>query len=82
MCLACVFLMLALCLADLAGISFVRGNPLPESVQAWIAGHPDAVIFGEVQQCAETENSQSIYLKNVYLFNTSDENQSGQEISI
>lgn len=72
-CLVCVLLMLALCLADLAGISFIRGNPLSESVQTWIAGHPDAVICGEVQQCVETENSQSVYLKSVYLFYESEE---------
>lgn len=66
-CLACVLLMLVLCLADLAGIPVLRGNPLPESVQAWISLHPEAVICGEVQQCTETENSQSVYLKNVYL---------------
>lgn len=67
MCLVCLLLMLALCLTDWLGLPLVRGNPLPEALQAWIAGHPDAVICGEVQQCAETENSQSIYLKRVRL---------------
>lgn len=71
MCLVCLLLMLALCLADGLGISFIRGNPLPNSLQAWIAEHPEAVICGEVQQCAETEFSQSIYLKNVCLLDSS-----------
>lgn len=67
MCLACLLLMLALCVLDGLGIPFVRGNPLPQSVQTWIAGHPEAVICGEVQHCAETEFSQSIYLKKASL---------------
>ncbi len=67
MCVVCLLLMLALCLMDALGIPVIRGNPLPHSLQAWIADHPEAVICGEVQQCAETEFSQSIYLKRVYL---------------
>ena len=84
MCSVCLLLVLALCLADLLGISFIRGNPLPESLAAWIAGHPEAVVCGEVQQCVETENSHSIYLKNVFLLLQSEETEqsesSGQSV--
>lgn len=67
MCVVCLCLMLVLCLMDGLGIFIIRGNPLPQSLKTWIAGHQEAVICGEVQQCAETEFSQSIYLKRVYL---------------
>ena len=46
-----------------------QGNPLPESVQAWIEEHPEAVICGEVQSCQDTEFSFSVYLKQVFLIN-------------
>lgn len=81
MCLVCILLAAVLCFADWLGISFVRGNPLPEALQAWIKSHPDAVIFGEVQQCAETENSQSIYLKNVSLLLTSERAEKSEKLS-
>lgn len=67
LCLVCLLLMAFLCLADWMGLPFVRGNPLPLSVQAWIAQHPDAVVCGEAVRCTETEYSQSVYLKNTYL---------------
>ena len=35
-CLVCLFLMLCMCLADLAGVPLIRGNPLPETVQTYI----------------------------------------------
>ena len=66
-CSACVFLMLCLCILDLAGISVIRGNPLPREVQEYIEAHPSAVICGEVQRCQDTEYSLSVYLKQVYL---------------
>ena len=81
MCLVCILLAAVLCFADWLGISFVRGNPLPEALQAWIKSHPDAVIFGEVQKCAETENSQSIYLKNVSLLLTSERAEKSEKLS-
>lgn len=67
LCLACILLMAVMCLADWMGISLIRGNPLPDSVKAWIAQHPDAVVCGEAVRCTETEYSQSIYLKHTYL---------------
>ncbi len=66
-CVVCLLLMSAMCLMDALGISVIRGNPLPRSLQTWIGCHQEAVIFGEVQQCAETEFSQSIYLKGAFL---------------
>ena len=67
MCCICVFLMLCLCILDLAGISIIRGNPLPDKVQEWIRTHPSAVICGEIQRCQDTEYSLSVYLKQVGL---------------
>ena len=67
MCFACVFLMLCLCILDLAGIPLIRGNPLPAEVREYIEAHPSAVICGEVQRCQDTEYSLSVYLKQVYL---------------
>ena len=66
-CCVCVLLMLFLCILDLAGVSIVRGNPLPQKVQQWIEVHPSAVICGEVQHCQDTEYSLSVYLKQVCL---------------
>ena len=71
-CCVCVFLMLFLCILDLAGVSIVRGNPLPQKVQQWIEVHPSAVICGEVQRCQDTEYSLSVYLKQVYLTDQSE----------
>lgn len=67
LCLACILLMAVMRLADWMGIPLVRGNPLPDSVKAWIAQHSDAVVCGEAVRCTETEYSQSIYLKHTYL---------------
>lgn len=66
-CCICVFLMLCLCILDLAGVPVLRGNPLPQRVQEWIKIHPSAVIYGEVQRCQDTEYSLSVYLKQVCL---------------
>lgn len=66
-CCACVFLMLCLCILDLAGIPVIRGNPLPREVREYIESHPSAVICGEVQRCQDTEYSLSVYLKQVFL---------------
>ena len=66
-CCVCVFLMLSLCILDLAGVPLIRGNPLPTKVQEWIEAHPSAVICGEVQRCQDTEYSLSVYLKQVFL---------------
>lgn len=71
-CCVCVLLMLFLCILDLAGVSIVRGNPLPQKVQQWIEVHPSAVICGEVQRCQDTEYSLSVYLKQVYLTDQSE----------
>ena len=66
-CLLCFLMMLALGIADLAGIPLIRGNPLPASVQSWIKAHPGSEICGEVERYENTEFSQSVYLKKTYL---------------
>ena len=66
-CLVCLFLMLCLYVADLAGISMIRGNPLPVSVQTYISEHPEITVNGEVQSFQATEYSLSVYLKQVFL---------------
>ena len=73
-CLVCLFLMLCMCLADLAGVPLIRGTPLPETVQTYIKKHPDSVICGEVQRCQATEFSFSVYLKQVVLICRSEKN--------
>lgn len=75
-CLLCLLLMAAMCFCHFLGIPLLGENPLPGKVQEWILAHPDAMIFGEVQRCTDTEISQSIYLKNAYLIHQS------QKISI
>lgn len=67
LCLVCLLLMTAMCLADWLGFPLIRGNPLPDSVQEAILQHPEAVICGEVQRRQDTEFSQSVYLKQVCL---------------
>ena len=67
MCLLCFLMMLALGIADLAGIPLIRGNPLPAGVQSWIEAHPASEICGEVEWYENTEFSQSVYLKKTYL---------------
>lgn len=66
LCLACLLLMLAMTMADLLGMPLIRGNPLPGSVTEYLKKHPGTTICGEVERCAESENSKSVYLKNVY----------------
>lgn len=66
-CLVCLLLMLSMYVAELAGFPLIGGNPLPDSVQAYLAGHPDAVICGEVQRCQAAEYTLSVYLNQVYL---------------
>ena len=66
-CLVCLLLMLCLYVTDLAGISMISGNPLPASVQKYISEHLKLTVNGEVQSCQATENSLSVYLKQVFL---------------
>lgn len=66
LCLACLLLMLAMAMAGLLGMPLIRGNPLPKSVSEYLKKHPGTTICGEVERCAESENSKSVYLKNVY----------------
>lgn len=66
-CLVCLLLMLCLYVTDLAGISMISGNPLPVSVQKYISEHLKLTVNGEVQSCQATENSLSVYLKQVFL---------------
>lgn len=86
LCLLCLALMLFLCVADRAGLPFIRGNPVPENTASWIEKHPQATVCGEVLQTTENEFTQSIYLSNAYLIyqpkkNQSEKNQS-KKISI
>ena len=67
MCLLCFLMIFGMSIMNLLGISLITGNPLPEGVQKWIRVHPDSVICGEVEQCENTEFSQSVYLKKTYL---------------
>lgn len=80
LCILCVFLAAFLYLADLAGFSLIRGNPLPESVQMWIKEHPQSVVCGEVVKWESTETSQTVTLKNTYLIYHSEKN--SEKISI
>ena len=66
-CLVCLILMFCIWLMDLAGIAQISGNPLPESVQNYIAEHSEAAVCGEIQQYQDTEYSLSVYLKHVSL---------------
>ncbi|MDC7289813.1 DNA internalization-related competence protein ComEC/Rec2 [Blautia schinkii] len=67
LCVLCLLLMTVMCAADWLGAPLIRGNPLPVPLQTWVSEHPDATICGEVERCADTEFSQSIYLKETYL---------------
>lgn len=67
LCLVCLLLAVLLCGADRLGLPLIVGNPMPESLQAWAKKEPQATICGEVAYSADTESSQSVYLKNVCL---------------
>ena len=71
-CLVFLFLMLCLYVTDLVGISMINGNPLPVSVQKYISEHPKLTVSGEVQNCQAAEYSLSVYLKQVYLTDQSE----------
>lgn len=82
MCLVCVLLMAAMCLIDWLGVPLIRGNPVPASVQEWIADHPETVVCGEAVRCADTEFSLSIYLEDASLvIYPSEQEQSEQNLS-
>lgn len=72
LCLLCLLLMFGLCLAEWLGFPLIRGNPLPEKLQKQIENHPQSSICGEVERCADTEFSQSVYLKQTYLIYNSE----------
>ena len=67
LCVLCLIFMISMCIADRAGLPLIRGNPVPENVDAWIEEHPQNVICGEVTQTTNNEFSQSVYLSNTYL---------------
>lgn len=67
LCLVCLFLMLAMVLADCLGFPLIKGNPLPQEVQSWIEEHPESTVCGEVERYTVSEFSASVYLKNAYL---------------
>lgn len=72
LCLVCLLLMLAMCLADLLGFPLIRGNPLPQEVQLWVEKHPEATVCGEVEKCTAGEFSVSVWLKESYLIYNSE----------
>lgn len=67
LCLVCLFLMLAMILADWLGFPLIRGNPLPQEIQSWVEEHPESTVCGEVERYTVSEFSASVYLKNAYL---------------
>ncbi|MBR2766423.1 MAG: DNA internalization-related competence protein ComEC/Rec2, partial [Blautia sp.] len=67
LCAACLILMAALCLLDLAGLPLVRGNPLPQAVQSQIAADPQQTVQGESLRCTRTENGTSLIVRNASL---------------
>ena len=71
-CILCLLLVVFLCVTDWLGVSLIRGNPLPQSVQTWIKKHPESTICGEVVRCQENEDFQSVYLKDTYLIYNSE----------
>ena len=71
-CILCLLLVVFLCVTDWLGLSLIRGNPLPQSVQTWIKKHPESTICGEVVRCQENEDFQSVYLKDTYLIYNSE----------
>jgi competence protein ComEC len=64
--------MLVLYLLDLAGFSWIRGNPLPEDLQMWIRNADSVTVSGEVADYTDDGSSCTIYLKNTYLTYFSD----------
>lgn len=67
MCLMCLLLVGMLFLADRMGFPLIQGNPVPEPVREYIREHPQVTVIGEVQRCADTEFSKSVYLKKSFL---------------
>ena len=67
MCLLCLLLMSAMCLADWMGFPVVRGNPLPSGLEAWVEKHPRVRVCGEVQRYRAADDTPSVELKQSYL---------------
>lgn len=72
MCLLCLLLMGAMCLADWMGFPVVRGNPLPSGLEAWVEKHPRVRICGEVQRSRAADDIPSVDLKQSYLIYNSE----------
>ena len=64
-CILCLFLMALLWLADWMGVPMMRGNPLPADMREVLEKETEVSAVGEVERCADTEFSQSVYLKKV-----------------
>ena len=64
-CILCLVLMVLLCVADWMGIPLIRGNPLPDDLIEHLEKEAEVSAVGEVERCADTEFSQSVYLKRV-----------------
>ncbi|MED9967624.1 MAG: DNA internalization-related competence protein ComEC/Rec2 [Blautia sp.] len=64
-CILCLVLMVLLCVADWMGIPLIRGNPLPADLREHLEKEAEVSAVGEVERCADTEFSQSVYLKRV-----------------
>lgn len=80
-CMMCLFFVCAILLTDGWGISLFRGNPLSKSVQTWIRTHSESIVCGEVQSCSSTQTSQILFLKNTFLFFTSEKTKLSEQIS-
>lgn len=72
MCLLCLLLMSAMCLADWMGFPVVRGNPLPSGLEAWVEKHPRVRVCGEVQRYRAADDTPSVDLKQSYLIYNSE----------
>ncbi len=64
-CRLLLVLMVVLCVADWMGIPLIRGNPLPADLREHLEKEAEVSAVGEVERCADTEFSQSVYLKRV-----------------
>lgn len=67
LCFLCFLMVLGLGILNFTGVPLLGRNPLPATVQDWIEAHSGSTICGEVEQCENTEYSQSVYLKKTYL---------------
>ena len=78
-CLLCLLMMCAMCLAQWLGFPLITGNPLPSGLEAWVEKHPRVRVCGEVQKVKTTDGRTSVDLKKSYLLYS--ENNNSKNIS-